>query len=142
MSDDNIVPDCLVLKLEEVEVNTGKIDTSLYILYDVKNQYYVIRGKRNVRVPDNSPSYSFTCECEKKLVDFLEYIICSFNLVNERLYNYVNLSYDSNNITYEFLEENESKINELSGYDNEKYMKRSRLLKLLRILKNVFNYYN
>lgn len=138
MSEDNIVPDCLVLKLEEIDINSGKLDTSIYILYDVKNKYYVVRGKRQY----DSLSYSFTCECEKKLVDFLEYIICSFNLVNEKLYNYVNLSYDSNNITFEFLEENEYKINELSGYDNVKKIKRCKLLKTLRILKNVFNYYN
>ncbi len=135
------VPDCLVLKLEEVEESTNKIDTTLYILYDSKKQHYVLRGQRRVSVYYDSCSYSFICKCENELVDFLDYIICKDNLVNETLYNYDNLSHESNNITFEFLKKHEDKDNELSGY-NDKSLKRSRCLKILRMLKNVFNYYN
>jgi hypothetical protein len=143
------VPDCLVLKLEEVEERTNKIDTrnnkidtTLYILYDSKKQHYVLRGQRRVSVYYDSCSYSFICKCENELVDFLEYIICKYNLVNETLYNYDNLSHESNNITFEFLKKHEDKDNELSGYNNDKPLKRNKLLKTLRMLKNVFNYYN
>jgi hypothetical protein len=142
MSEFNTVPDCLVLKLEEVEQENDKIDTTLYILYDSKNQHYVLRGQRRVNVYYDSCSYSFICKCENELVDFLEYIICKYNLVNETLYNYDNLSHESNNITFEFLKKHEDKDNELSGYNNDKPLKRNKLLKTLRMLKNVFNYYN
>jgi hypothetical protein len=135
------VPDCLVLKLEEIDPESNTIDTVLYILYDKKKEHYVLRGRRNITPTHNSSSYSFVCECEKKLVDFLEYLICKSNLVNETLYNYDNLSNESNDITFDFLKHNENNDNELSGY-NDKTLKRTRSLKILRMLKNVFNYYN
>jgi hypothetical protein len=114
----------------------------LYVLYDSKKEHYVLRGQRRNTINYNSCSYSFICKCEIELVDFLEYIICKYNLVNETLYNYNNLSHESNNITFEFLKKHEDKDNELSGYNNDKPLKRNKLLKTLRMLKNVFNYYN
>jgi hypothetical protein len=67
--------------------------------------------------------------------------MCKNNLWTYVLYNYDNLSYDSNDITYEFLKEDESNVYELCGYNNEIYS-RTRLCRILRMLRNVFNYYN
>jgi len=135
------VPDCLVLKLEEVDINSEEVDTVIYILYDIKKKEYVIRGQRRKTLTYDSCTYSFVCNYTDDLVNFLQYVICKYNLVNETLYNYDNLSNNSNNITFEFLQEYEDKNYELSGYNNIKLSKK-RLVRTLQILKNVFNYYN
>jgi hypothetical protein len=136
----NQIPDCLVLKLEEVERNTNYIDTTLYIIYDKKNNNYLIRGQRNSTPKYQACTYSFTCELPYQLADFIGYIISSDNRINETLFNYDNLPYLSNDITYDFLYNNEHIDYEISGYDNKK-LKRKRILRNLRILKDVYNNY-
>ena len=135
------VPDCLVLKLEEVDINSKEIDTVVFILYDAKKSEYVIRGQRTRTLTYDSCTYSFISNSIPDVVNFLQYVICKSNLVNETLYNYDNLSNNSNNITFEFLQEYEDKEYELSGYNNLKLSKK-RLVRNLQILRNVFNYYN
>jgi len=138
------LPDSLVLKFEEYDYDKKDIDNCIYILYDIKEYKYIVRGQRNLSPkskPNNEPStYSFMCESEEYLADFLQYTFCKFNCVNEFLYNYYNLPLDSNNITFELLQSDQN-ICEISGYDNSS-LKRARLIKSLRILRNVFNYYN
>ena len=63
------------------------------------------------------------------------------NIWNYTLYNYSDLPYSSENITYDYLSENASSEIELSGYDNKNYSKKE-LKNLFEILKNVFNNYN
>ena len=103
----NTVSDCLVLKLQEIESNTGKIDTTIYVIYDKRNH---------------------------------KYLICPHNTVNEVLYNYDNLPENPNDITFGFLNDYDFEDNEISGYNDYK-LKRRRLLRNLRMLRNVFNYY-
>ena len=135
------VPDCLVLKLEEIDVNdNNKIDTTVYILYDTQKQTYIIRGKRKVTPKYNSSTYSFQCSNKKDLVHFLQYIICKFNLVNQTLFNYTNLQRDSNLLTFEFLKEYENRDNEISGYDDTKITTKV-LMRNLRMLENINNYF-
>ena len=135
------VPDCLVLKLEEVECVTKKVDTTVFIFYDKKQHNYVIRGQRRWTPTHQSCTYSFVSEDVNHLADFLQYVICKSSTVNEILYNYDNLPVDSNEITFNFLNEYDHDDYEISGYNNEK-LGRKRLLKNLRMLRNVFNYYN
>jgi hypothetical protein len=56
------------------------------------------------------------------------------------LYNYNDLPKDSYYITYEYLKENGTKINELGGYNLQKY-KSEVLFKNIKMLSSVFNYY-
>ena len=133
------LPDTLVFKIEEYE-EYKLIDTTLYILYDTRSERYVIRGKRLSTCSSTSYPYSFESESARDLVDFIELIICSKNSVSYSLYNYDNLPNESNNITYDFLNVCDDRAYEVSGYDNQK-LKRSVLLKYLRSLRNVFNYY-
>jgi len=137
------VTDCLVLKIEEFEMyDTNKKDTTIYILYDQKNEHYVIRGKRrNIKDNIDAQIYSFNCKEAKDLESFLSFVICIQNYWSLSLYNYDNLPYKSDNITYQFLQEHESREYEISGYDMLKYNKK-RLIKDLKMLKNVFNTYN
>jgi hypothetical protein len=133
------VPDTLVLKIVEYDVDLGKPDTTLYVLYDKATHRYVIRGQRN----DSSIAsctYSFECEFTSDLVDFLEFLLDKTNDFSFILYNYDNLPETSNEITFEFLKKYDSRVYELSGYDNQK-LKRKSLLKNLRMLRNIFNYY-
>jgi hypothetical protein len=133
-----IVPDTLVLKIVEHDVDLGRPDTTLYILYDKATHRYVIRGKRNSRTID-SCTYSFECECANDLADFLEFLLDKTNNFSFILYNYDNLPATSNEITFNFLETYDSNVYEISGYDNK--LKRQYLLRNLRILRNIFNYY-
>jgi hypothetical protein len=135
------VPDCLVFKFEEVESITKKVDTTVYVFYDKKEHNYVIRGQRRWSPVYHSCSYSFVSEDVNDLADFLQYIICKDNYVNEVLFNYDNLPVVSNEITFEFLNQFDHDDYEISGYNNQK-LGRKRLLKNLRMLRNVFNYYN
>ena len=138
---DTIVTDCLVLKIEERETDVELLDTTIYVIYDKREHNYVVRGKRRVTKDIESWTYSFVCNDYKDLADFLSFVLCKYNLLTYVLYNYDNLPYDSNDITYEFLKEYESNVYELVGYNNLDYS-RKRLYSILRMLRNVFNYYN
>jgi hypothetical protein len=140
MMDTTTVSDCLVLKIEERDSTSGELDMTVYIIYDKKDRNYVVRGKRSVVNNTDACTYSFVCKDHIDLADFLSFVICNKNLWTYVLYNYDNLSYDSNDITYEFLKENESNVYELTGYNYENYS-RKRLCRTLRMLRNVFNYY-
>jgi len=132
--------DCLVLKIEEHTYDTNELDTTLYVLYDIKKEYFVIRGQRATTQMD-SCVFSFNCKHADELTDFISFVICSKNKWTYVLYNYDNLSYTSDNITYDFLKEHDSQIYEISAYENKKFNKKF-LFKNLKMLKNVFNYYN
>jgi len=134
------VPDCLVLKFVEIEKDTGNIDTTVYVFYDKSTHKYVIRGRRRWTPHWHSCTYSFECEYAKDLVDFLQYIICNGNTVNETLFNYDNFPISSNDVTYEFLNDYDHSDYELSGYDNQK-LSRKRLLRNLRMLRNISNHF-
>lgn len=136
----NFLPDCLVFKFEEVESVSGKIDNTMYVIYDKKNHKYLIRGRRTRTHFYQSCSYSYECECVHDLADFIKYLICPGNKVNEILYNYDNLPEDPNNITFDFLNEFDHIEYEISGYNNIR-LKNKRLLRNLRMLRNIYNHY-
>ena len=140
MMETTTVTDCLVLKIEERETDVELLDTTIYVIYDKRERNYVIRGKRRATETADSCTYSFVCKDHRDLADFLSFVICKDNFWTYVLYNYDNLSYDSDNITYEFLKENESNVYELTGYNSENYNQK-RLCRTLRMLRNVFNYY-
>jgi hypothetical protein len=132
--------DTLVLKIVEYENgNLKKPDTTLYILYDKMEQTYVIRGKRSDKVI-KSCTYSFECKSSKELTEFIDFLICSKNSVSYSLYNYDNLPSTSDEIDFDFLHTYDDICYELSGYDNPNLEKKE-LRKILRMLRNVFNYY-
>ena len=138
---DTIVTDCLVLKIEERETDVEILDTTIYVIDDKRDRNYVVRGKRCATEIADSCTYSFVCKDHRDLADFLSFVVCKENLWTYVLYNYDNLPYDSNDITYEFLKEYESNVYELTGYNNLDYSRKG-LCSILRMLRNVFNYYN
>lgn len=135
-----VVSDCLVLKFEEIEDDTNNIDTTIFIFYDTNQKHYVVRGKRRDTKKYQSCTYSFNCQYASGLVEFLQYIICHSNSVNETLFNFDNLPMNSDDITYEYLYNYDHPKYELSGYNNAKILNK-KLLKKLEMLKNIYNYY-
>ena len=134
------VPDCLVFKFEEYAVDLKEFDTTVYVFYDKSEHHYVVRGQRRWTPKHQSCTYSFNCEFAKDLADFLQYIVCKDNRVNEILYNYDNFPSNSNDITYEFLHDYDHSDYEISGYNDQKFG-RKRLLRNLRMLRNIHNQY-
>jgi hypothetical protein len=134
------VPDCLVFKIEEIECDNDKLDTSLFIFYDQREKKYVLRGRRRWSQNFQTCTYSYDCKSIDDMVVFLSYIIAKNNRINEILYNYDNLPDSSNDVTFEFLFEYENKDYEISGYNNN-MMSKKRLHMLLRMLRKVGNKY-
>jgi hypothetical protein len=128
--------DCLVLRIDEFDYDTNKLDNSMYIYYDVNEDIYVIRGKR----PDNWETYSFYCDTMHGVKDFVSTVICQGNLWSYNLYNCDNLPLDSDDITFGTLEYNVKREKEVVAYDYQVYNKKT-LKRMLRILRNVYNYY-
>ena len=140
MTSSNGPTDCLVFKLEEFYDN--ELDTTLFILYDKNEEMYLIRGKRSdLSNNTESVSYSFRCKYVEELLEFVKLVICSESLLNYTLYNYDNLPYDCDDITFDSLKEDDNdRAYELTGFDNQKYSDK-KLKNILRVLKYVFNYY-
>jgi len=131
------IPDTLVLKIIEHDIELDCPDTTLYVLYDNIINRYVIRGRRNNNVFKSSV-YSFECKYYKELVDFMEFLFDKKNTLSYILFNYDNLPATSNEITFEFLNMHDSPVYEISGYDNIMFNKED-LYKILRVLRNIIN---
>jgi hypothetical protein len=112
----------------------------MYIIYDKKNHKYLIRGRRRITPTEQSCTYSYVCESAYDLSDFIEYLIGPHNKINEILYNYDNFPENPDEITFDFLNEYDHTDYEISGYNDKKF-ERYRVLKNLRMLRNVYNYY-
>ncbi len=132
--------DCLVLKLCEYEEDTHELDNTMYVIYDKNWGHYIVRGKRNSTAKTHFETYSFNCENLKSLFEFITFVICKKNIWSYSMHNCSDLPILSDNITYELLDETTYKANEIAGYDNRLYNK-SMIMKCLKMLKNVFNYY-
>jgi hypothetical protein len=137
---ETVSSDCLVLKIEE-HVD-GELDTTLFILYDNNEETYLVRGKRsNVFGKPETVPYSFYCNYASVLTDFINFVICKKSRISYTLSNYDDLPNNVDEIDYQYLKELDGDIAyEIAGYDNQKYNKKE-ILKLLRVLRNVFNYY-
>lgn len=132
--------DCLVFKIEEYQ-DDDTLDTMMYILYDQRDRTYIIRGKRNDKYPNPfSIPFSFSCEFEDDLIDFINLVVCKKYKRNYILYNSVDLPDYSSEITYESLDKSLSFKNELAGYNKEKYNHKD-LSTYLRLLRRVYNDY-
>ena len=134
------VTDCLVLKLEEFEFNTDNIDNTIYILYDTNKETYIVRGTRDGGVSNTQSDFSYECENVDSLIVFVRYAIGKHNRVNESLYNFPEMYVESNNITFDYLCERSRESEEISGYIISR-IKKSRLKKILTMLRDVGNYY-
>jgi hypothetical protein len=132
--------DTLVLKIEEVESNSGIIDSVFYVFFDNLTQKYCIRGSRR----GNFYPYSFTCDSQHDVSLFVEFSLCIRNRVSYTLINYGDLPFEVDSIDFNYLEENfDQKRNEIVGYDKLKLRRNDRNLRdQLRLLRVVYNEYD
>jgi hypothetical protein len=124
-----IVPDTLVLEI----VEPNQIGPVFYVLYDKNTHIYVLRC-----LTETQNIISFECDSEEDLINFVKVLFKGVSTTSFTLYNYDNLPALSNNITFEFL--NENRPDEIVC-DCDK-LKKKNLLKYLRIIRNIFNYNN
>lgn len=132
-----------ILCIEELEpfISHAPIDTRLFIGWDETNKDYFIRGKRQDTSKTNFVPFAFHCESSNKLYDFIKFTMPN-SKVNIILYNFNNIeNLETDEITYEFCESQMDKNYEISGYDDVS-LKRSCIVKYLRMLKNAYNWVN
>jgi hypothetical protein len=132
--------DCLVLQIEEVNKETNVGDHKIYIVFDKNENHYVLRGKRNDTSAIKFNPYSFESDSKSDIVDFLSFIMETDDLLNYRLYNNSDLPWESNDITFEDLDETLTESDELVGYDMDKFSKK-RLTKRISFLRKIYNFY-
>ena len=136
----NLPCDCLIVKIEEKL--DGDIDTTLFILYDKNEDFYLVTGKRSYMPGKPEPiPYKFYCKNTTELFDFISIVLCKNSMINYTLYNHNDLPNNTDEIDFNYLNYlNNDIAYEVAGYDNQKYSKKD-IMKYLRIIKNVFNYY-
>jgi len=137
---ENTFPDTLVLKMIEYDLDTKLYDTIMYLIYDKRHRQYIIRGSRRATSVTEMLTYSFTCDSAQDLADFIEFAIDRHNRISYILYNYDNLPEFANEITYDFLQDNDELTYEIAGYDDQRFS-RNTLIRNLKMLRNVYNRY-
>ena len=133
-----VVTDCLVLKISEF-LTDDEPDSILYIFYDKMLHHFFIRGAQTSTRFEFYP-YSFRCEFASDLELFIRAIISTDSKVIYELLNYTDLPVDSHDITYEYLDETETPMMQITSIVSKDYNSKS-LVNLLRTLRNVFNSY-
>ncbi len=131
----------LILCIEECDniLSYSPVDTRLFIGWSLEHKDYFVRGRREDLRTSNYVPYTFHCDSARDLYDFIK-LIMGQSKVNLILYNFNNIdSMKLNEVTYEFFENSMDKNYEISGYDNNK-LKRSEILKYLRVLRNTYNW--
>ena len=132
------ISDCLVLKISEFFVDNDP-DNILYIFYDKMEHQFFIRGSQSSSKFEFYP-YSFRCEFAADLEEFIRVIISEDSKIIYELLNYTELPMDSDDITYNYLEETETPMIQITTIMSKDYNSRG-VLTFLRMLRNVFNYY-
>ena len=127
---------CFVVCIEEYD--DISIDTRIFISYNVDDDIYVVNGKRNdlVKEPYFQP-FMFTFEKSNDVMDFLDIIFNTNRKFSYTLFNYNNLSYNIDDITYDFMEKNMDRRYEISAFDNAKYS-RHLFRKLVQMTKSAY----
>jgi hypothetical protein len=133
-----VVTDCLVLKISEYFTD-DEPENILYVFYDKILHHFFIRGAQSSSKFEFYP-YSFRCEFAKDLEQFIRAIISTDSKVVYELLNYTNLPVESDDITYEYLEEAETPMMQITTIVSKNYRTKS-VINFLLMIRNVFNYY-
>lgn len=122
------------------KMDPNSVDNRLFIGWSVQDNDYFVRGKREDIGLNEFVPYAFRCEHTDDLYDFIEFVVGPKSRASIELYNYNNTeSMDTDEITYEFLEENMDRNYEIAAYDDVK-LKRRQITTYLRMLKNSYNW--
>ena len=138
IAQDGVYSDKLILKLEDVDVETQEVKLICYVAYDHNENEYFICGKHLRNGHSEEGDFKFYSKTRKNTTSFLKYLFSSpdgSEEVNHVLYNYKYLE-DYECVDYWVLYDQEDSRCELSGYDGARFS-RSWLSPLLRTLKYV-----
>ena len=135
---------CLVICIDEYD-DDGTIDTRVFVSYNDAEQMYIINGKRlDIAKNDKNDKtcffqpFMFCAESSNDVLDFLSLILDIKRTFSYTLFNYNNLSYDKNDITYSFMEENIDRRYEIAAYDHVTYSRKI-FRQLVRVTKLMYN---
>ena len=140
----------LILCIEEHDNNKNpqkSIDTRLFIGWSIRDNDYFVRGKRQDIGSTDFVPYAFRCESVDELYNFIEFVVGLGRNTSMTLYNFNNLDgfpyneVNDDELNYEFFEDHMDKNYEIAAYDGVK-IKRSKIKKSLRMLKNMYNWEN
>jgi hypothetical protein len=133
----------LILCIEEHdnEQNVDSVDNRIFIGYDIRDNDYYVRGKRQDTQKSNYVPYAFHCDLESELYDFIEFVVGGIrDNISIVLYNFNNISNEStDDLTYEFFEEQMDRDYEIAAYDRVE-LNRDVMIKNLKMLKNMYNW--
>lgn len=137
--------DCLVLHFEEWEeghrynrFNKSKVDTSIYVVYDINSKTYILYGKRKgVLGGEDFIDYTLYFYKIEDVITFFSFTFCKDNNVSYTLFSFSDLieygeSFDTS-YSFDDFDERQSKYSEIFAYDNNKFNK-SDTKKLLHLL--------
>ena len=126
--------DCLVFKLEEFDCDNLRLDTTLFVIYDINNEEFIIRGRR----ASSLHPYAFTCKKVQALINFIGFVVGDKNVLSYTLYSFDDLPVNQSDVTIELLETitNCKTKDEVAGYDNKTFNAKqlSSILKMCLII--------
>ena len=136
--EDNTPPDCLVL---EIYANNELVDERkrIFVWYDSIQGRFFLRGKSDDSESISHHPFNFKSKRASHVADFLQLILEKTSTLEVALYNFMDFTDSSNDITFDMLYTNE--LAEVI-YTNEHYpLKYHKLRHLMNTLENIYNRY-
>jgi len=126
--------DCLVLKINSFDTLSN---ATIYVIYDIKTELFVISGKI-----DGGTEFNYNSDSTKAVETFITFIFSDKNQVNYTIYNHSELPFNQEEISFEDLNNSlvENVYEIAYKIENSIYSKR-KLEGLLSMLKHIFNDY-
>jgi hypothetical protein len=126
--------DCLVLKINSVN---DKTNATVYIIYDIKTELFIISGKIQDGV-----EFNYNADSAKAVEAFVSFVFSDKQPVNYTIYNHDALPFNQEEINFEELNDSlfENVYEIAYKIDNLNYSKKQ-VKRLLSMLKHIFNFY-
>jgi hypothetical protein len=126
--------DCLVLKINSVN---DKTNATVYIIYDIKTELFIISGKIQDGV-----EFNYNADSVKAVEAFVSFVFSDKQPVNYTIYNHDELPFNQEEINFEDLNDSlfENVYEIAYKMDNLNYSKKQ-VKRLLSMLKHIFNFY-
>jgi hypothetical protein len=136
--EDNTPPDCLVL---EIYANNELVDERkrIFVWYDSIERRFFLRGKSDDNESISHHPFNFKSKRAYHVADFVQLIIDKKSILKVAMYNFMDLPFSSNDITFEMLETNENAEVIYTNYDYP--LKYHKLTYLMKTLENIYNSY-
>ena len=124
--------DCLVLAIED-----SIIYMKVFVIFDILKGKFFICGKKVTSVEYEWVPFSFYCEKENVLMNFINLVMD--DSVNIYLYNLNNLPISCDEISFDLLENSKHESCEIVKYINEDECYNMTVLDCLELLKQIRN---